>query len=46
MTNTVAISLGLLIVVAIGLDLWLDLGMGVYLARRFVDLLGYVAFWR
>ena len=46
MSNTLAISLGTLIAAFVGLDLWLDSGMVVFLVRKFVDLIAYLAFWR
>lgn len=46
MTNKLAIVLGCVVVAAIVADQVLGLGWGLYLARRFVDLLGWVAFWR
>lgn len=46
MTNRLAIVLGLAVVAALALDQVLDLGWGLYLARRFVELLDWVAFWR
>ena len=46
MTNSIAIGLGALIVVLIGLDLWQDTGAIVFLGGKFVDLVQYIAFWR
>ncbi|WP_164512290.1 hypothetical protein [Oceaniglobus ichthyenteri] len=46
MTNSIAIGLGFLILGLIGLDLWLDSGMIVYLGQKFVGLIDYLAFWR
>ncbi len=46
MTNGIAIGLGALILALIGLDIWLDAGMIVFLGRKFVDLVQHVAFWR
>ena len=47
MTNQIAIALGLLIVAFIGGDLALTGGDALlFLARKFADLLEWVAFWR
>ena len=45
-TNTFAIVFGLVIVAAIAIDLAFGLGGSLFLARRFVDLVRWVAFWR
>jgi hypothetical protein len=47
MTNTIAVYLGLAILAAIGLDLLANDGAAVlFLARKFVVLVEWVAFWR
>lgn len=47
MTNQIAIGLGLLIVLALGLDAVLfDWANSVFLAKKFWNLMDYVAFWR
>lgn len=47
MTNKIALSLAVVLLAAIGLDLALNDGRGVlFLARRFLDLVEWVAFWR
>lgn len=47
MTNQIAIVLGLIILAAIGYDIFGNDGAAlIFLARKFVDLLGWVAFWR
>ena len=47
MTNTVAISLGLLIVGAIAVDVMLyGSDHLVFLGKKFADLLEWLAFWR
>jgi len=46
MTNTIAIWLGIVIVGLIGLDIWLETGLILIVARRFAWLVEYVAFWR
>jgi len=46
MTNTLAIILGLLILGGLVLDLTFGLGFGLFLARRFADLVEWAAFWR
>ncbi|MDP3194505.1 hypothetical protein [Tabrizicola sp.] len=46
MTNTIAIWLGLVIVAAILSDLALNGGMAFqFLARKFLNLIDWVAFW-
>ena len=47
MTNTIALYLGLVILAAIGLDLVANDGAALlFLARKFVVLVEWVAFWR
>lgn len=47
MTNTVALILGLLIAAAVGLDLAVNEAEAVtFLARKFLALVEWVAFWR
>ncbi|WP_212769810.1 hypothetical protein [Thalassovita mangrovi] len=47
MTNQIAIGLGLVIVAFIGGDLALTGGDNMlFLARKFADLLEWLAFWR
>jgi hypothetical protein len=47
MTNTIALFLGLLLVAAIGLDLLANDGAALtFLARKFLRLVEWVAFWR
>ena len=46
MTNQIALGLGLLILGAIGADLLLNGGVALqFLARKFLDLIEWVAFW-
>jgi hypothetical protein len=46
LTNTIAIWLGLVIVAAIIGDLALNGGVALqFLARKFIDLIEWVAFW-
>ena len=46
MTNQIALVLGLLIFAAIGADVLLDDGAALaFLARKFLDLIDWVAFW-
>jgi hypothetical protein len=46
LTNTIALWLGLLIVAAIFADLALNSGVALeFLARKFLDLIEWVAFW-
>lgn len=47
MTNTLAIGLGGIILVALGADFILNDGQStVFLGRKLIDLIEYVAFWR
>jgi hypothetical protein len=46
MTNRLALILGLLILGFVGADLLFDWGATLFLARRFADLLEWLAFWR
>lgn len=47
MTNTIALYLGLVILCAIGLDLFANEGRAlVFLMQKLVGLIEYVAFWR
>lgn len=47
MTNSIAIGLGLLILGGIGVDTFLTGGEGsLFLARKGLDLLDWMAFWR
>lgn len=47
MTNQIAISLGILLVLAIGADVMLNDTAGiVFVARKLADLIEYLAFWR
>lgn len=46
MTNTLALWLGAIIIVLIGTELVLDTGAGLFLLRKFVELIEWVAFWR
>lgn len=47
MTNRIAITLGLMILVATGYDVMLNDHAGlVFLARKLLDLIEYLAFWR
>lgn len=46
MTNSIALGLGLLILGLIGLDLYAESGALLFLGRKFVDLIQYMAFWR
>lgn len=47
MTNRLALILGLLLVLAVGLDVALvgDAHL-IFLAKKFMELLNWVAFWR
>ena len=46
MTNTLAVVLAGLILVALVLDYALGTGAALFLARRFLDLVEWMAFWR
>ncbi|WP_435704699.1 hypothetical protein [Yoonia sp.] len=47
MTNTIAIWLAVLIIVLLGIDYVLyDWASTIFLLRKFLDLIGWVAFWR
>ncbi len=47
MTNTISIWLGLLIVAALGVDaVMFDWAFTVYLGRKILELIEYLAFWR
>ncbi len=47
MTDRIALGLGLLIVLAIGLDIILNDGTALlFLMRKFADFLEFLSFWR
>jgi hypothetical protein len=47
MTNQIALAIGLLLLALIGLDLAANDGAGLmFTARKFLDLVEWVAFWR
>ena len=46
MTNRIALIIGIVIVVFLVLDYALGLGLGLFLARKFLDLISLVAIWR
>lgn len=46
MTNRIAVYIGVAIVVFLVLDYALGLGIALFLARRFLDLISLVAIWR
>jgi hypothetical protein len=46
MTNRIALGLGAFILAFLALDYALDLGWGVFLGRKFLELIRLVAFWR
>ena len=47
MTNTIALYLGIAILGAIGLDIFANEGQAlVFLTRKLVGFIEYVAFWR
>ena len=44
-TNTLAIILAGLVLAGLGLDYLLGTGAGLFLARRFLDLVDWMVFW-
>lgn len=47
MTNRIALALGAMILLALGYDLLLnDMAGSLFLARKMLDLIDYLAFWR
>ena len=46
MTNRIALGLGLLLIVAFALNFALGLEWHVYVARKLLDLIRLLAFWR
>ncbi|WP_306154354.1 hypothetical protein [Roseovarius sp. MMSF_3281] len=47
MTNTTSIGLGLLIMIALGVDAAMfDWSNTLFVARKFTDLIEWMAFWR
>lgn len=47
MTNKIAVGLTILILVLLGLDFGVNGGNGtLFMGRKFLDLLHWVAFWR
>jgi hypothetical protein len=47
MTNQVAVALGIIIVIALGVDgIMFDWANTVFVGRKFVDLVEWLAFWR
>lgn len=46
MTNRIALYIGIAIVVILAVDYALGLGIALFLARRFLDLISLIAVWR
>lgn len=46
MTNQIALGIVLFLIIAFVLDYALGLGVGLFLARRLLDLINLVAVWR
>lgn len=46
MTNRVALGLGLFILGFLGLSILLGLDWHIFIARRFLDLVDWMTFWR
>ncbi len=46
MTNRIALGIGIVLGVVLALDYVLGLGIGIYLARKLLDLIQALAVWR
>ncbi len=46
MTNRIALYIGIAIIVFLAVDYALGLGIALFLARRFLDLISLIAIWR
>ncbi len=46
MTNRIAIGIALALAIFLAVDVLFNLGATLFLARRFVDLIEWLAFWR
>ena len=46
MTNRIVVYIGVGILVILALDYALGLGVALFLARRFLDLISLIAVWR
>ena len=46
MTNRIAFGIVFLVIAVLALDYALGLGLGLFLARRLLDLIQILAFWR
>lgn len=46
MTNRIALGLGLILALAFAVNYALGLEWHIYLARKFLDLVRLIAFWR
>ena len=46
MTNRIALGIGIVLGVVLALDYVLGLGISLYLARKFLDLIQALAVWR
>ncbi|MCG6884221.1 MAG: hypothetical protein LJE62_10760 [Silicimonas sp.] len=46
MTNRIALYIGLTILVILALDYAFGLGLALFLARRFLELISLIAVWR
>lgn len=47
MTNQIALFLGIVIVALIGFDIWMFDGVNLlFLAKKFMELTEWIAFWR
>ena len=46
MTNRIALGIGIVLAFVLALDYVLGLGIAIFLARKFLDLIQAVAVWR
>ena len=46
MTNRIALGIGIVLALVLALDYVLGLGIALYLARKFLDLIQALAVWR
>lgn len=47
MTNQIAIAIGLIVALFLGTDAWLfDWANTLFLAKKFADMIEWLAFWR
>ncbi|MGC1429380.1 MAG: hypothetical protein WA822_12380 [Albidovulum sp.] len=47
MTNRIAIALALIVIgLFVAVYVWFDLGSSVFLGRKFIEFIEFIAFWR